>query len=69
MLLAAGTDDTTVRPRNTTQLAARLESFGSPVELRMYPDTGHIGILLSLAPGLRWKTPLRNDIIRFVMAH
>jgi acetyl esterase/lipase len=69
MLLAAGTDDTTVRPRNTTELAARLKSFGSPVELRMYPDTGHIGILLSLAPGLRWKTPLRNDIIRFVMAH
>jgi acetyl esterase/lipase len=67
MLLAAGTADTTVAPHNTTDLAVRLASFGSPVEVKLYPDTGHLGILLSLAPGLRWKTTLRKDIIQFVM--
>ena len=69
MLLAAGTDDTTVLPRNTTQLAERLKSFGSPVEVLSYPGIGHIGIILSLAPGLRWMTTLRQDIVKFVKAH
>jgi acetyl esterase/lipase len=69
MLLAAGTADTTVAPHNTTDLAARLASFGSPVEVKLYPDTGHLGILLSLAPGFRWKTTLRKDIIQFVTTH
>ena len=69
MLLAAGTADTTVAPHNTTDLAARLAAFGSPVEVKLYPGTGHLGILLSLAPGLRWKTTLRKDILRFVTTH
>jgi len=69
MLLAAGTDDTTVLPRNTTQLAERLKSFASPVEVLSYPGIGHIGIILSLAPGLRWMTTLRQDIVKFVKAH
>jgi acetyl esterase/lipase len=69
MLLAAGTDDTTVLPRNTMQLAARLKSFDSPVDVATYPGVGHIGIILSIVPGFRWKTTLREDIIRFVKSH
>jgi acetyl esterase/lipase len=69
MLLAAGTDDTVVGPSNTSRLAARLRSFGSPVEEKFYPGIGHIGIILSLAPGLRGMTTLRGDMIRFVENH
>ena len=66
MLLAAGTDDTTVSPRNSSDLSEKLKSFGSPVQLIAYPGIGHIGIILSLAPGFRGRTSLRDDIIRFV---
>ena len=66
MLLAAGTDDTTVSPRNSFDLADKLRSFDSPVRLVTYPGIGHIGIILSLAPGFRGRTSLRSDIIQFV---
>lgn len=66
MLLAAGTDDTTVSPRNSTDLAEKLRAFDSPVRLVRYPGVGHIGIILSLAPGFRWRTNLRGDMIDFV---
>jgi len=66
MLLAAGTSDETVSPRNSSDLAKKLKSFGSPVRLLTYPDVGHIGIILSLAPGFRGRTSLREDILQFV---
>lgn len=66
MLLATGSDDTTVLPRNSHALAEKLKSFGSPVRLATYPGTGHIGILLSLAQGFRGRTSLRGDVLRFV---
>jgi acetyl esterase/lipase len=66
MLLAAGTDDTTVSPRNSSDLAEKLKSFRSPVRLVTYPGIGHIGIILSLAPGFRGRTSLRSDVIQFV---
>jgi acetyl esterase/lipase len=69
MLLVTGADDTTVSPGNTARMAAKLRGFGSDVETRTYPHTGHIGIILSLAPGMRWSTPLREDIVSFIAAH
>jgi acetyl esterase/lipase len=66
MFLAAGTADDTVSPRNSSELAAKLKSFNSPVELVTYPGVGHIGIILSLAPGFRGRTTLRTDILQFV---
>ncbi len=66
MLLAAGTADTTVSPRNSSDLAAKLKSYDSPVRLVTYPGIGHIGIILSLAPGFRGRTSLRDDIVGFV---
>jgi acetyl esterase/lipase len=68
MLLATGTKDTIVSPRNTGRLAARLRSIGSPVEERQYPGIGHIGIILSLLPGLRGRTSLYSDMLAFVRA-
>ncbi len=68
MLLAAGTADTTVSPRNSSDMAQKLKSFSSPVRLVSYPGIGHIGIILSLAPGFRGRTSLRDDIIQFVQS-
>jgi acetyl esterase/lipase len=66
MLLATGTKDTTVSPGNTSRLAEKLRSIGSPVEERTYPGIGHIGIILSLLPGLRGRTPLYGDMLEFI---
>jgi acetyl esterase/lipase len=69
MLLTAGADDSTVEPANTIRMAKRLLQFGSPVQAKIYPDVGHIGIILSLAPGFRSRTTLREDILQFIAAH
>jgi len=69
MLLVAGAEDTTVSPGNTERMAARLRAFGSEVETKIYPGVGHIGIILSIAPGFRSRASLRNDILQFVAAH
>jgi acetyl esterase/lipase len=66
MLLVAGTDDTTVSPRNSSDLAEKLKRFGSPVHLVTYSGIGHIEIILSLAPGFRGRTTLRDDVVDFV---
>jgi acetyl esterase/lipase len=69
MLLVAGEADETVSPRNTDDMAAKLKSFGSEVKVIKYPGVGHIGIILSLVPGFRGKTSLRQDMIDFIRAH
>jgi acetyl esterase/lipase len=69
MLLAHGTGDDTVGVGNSRRMAKRLKSFASPYDEIEYPGVGHIGIILSLAPGLRDNTTLREDIAKFVFAH
>lgn len=49
MLLLSGERDTTVKPRNSRALAAKLEAAGVPVELRLYPDMDHYDILVKTA--------------------
>ena len=69
MLLVTGDDDGTVRPRNTRSMAAKLRAFSSPVQEVHYPGTGHVGILLSLVPGFRGTTHLRQDMLDFIKSH
>lgn len=69
MLLVTGDADTTVSPGNTARMAARLRRFGGEVVTKTYPGIGHVGIILSLAPGLRWRTSLRQDMLAFIAAH
>ena len=68
MLLATGADDTTVYPRNSQELASRLKRAGVPVELKTYPDLGHIDILLALSVPFRGKAPVLDDAVRFISA-
>ncbi|MEO8713422.1 MAG: alpha/beta hydrolase [Acetobacteraceae bacterium] len=68
MLLLAGADDTTVRPYNTTALAGRIDSHDGKAEARIYPDIGHIGIVLAFAPLFAGKAPVIADVVRFIAA-
>jgi acetyl esterase/lipase len=65
MLLVTGTDDSTVRPRNTERLAARLREAGGSVREIRYPGVGHIDIVLGLSSRLRGSSTLLDDIRAF----
>lgn len=64
-LLLTGAEDTTVRPRNSQALAARLRAAGVAAEVKSYPDVGHIGILTAVARPFRGKAPVVRDVAAF----
>jgi acetyl esterase/lipase len=69
LLLLAGDADTTVRPRNTAALAARVEAAGGPVQQKIYSGLGHLGIVMAFAPLFRGRAPVLEDVSAFVAAH
>jgi acetyl esterase/lipase len=66
--LATGLDDTTVEPRHTRVLAAKLQAAGVPVETRFYPGVGHVGVATALGPLFRGRAPVRRDLTAFLRA-
>ncbi len=68
MLLATGDDDDTVRPGNTTRLAARLRAAGRPVSEIVYSGIGHRGIIAAMSGVLSFLAPVGDDIERFLKA-
>jgi acetyl esterase/lipase len=64
-LLATGTDDRIVLPRNSRALAAKLEAAGVAVELKLYPDVGHVGLATAIAQPFRRRAPVLGDMIAF----
>jgi acetyl esterase/lipase len=66
MLLAAGTADQTVLPRNTEHLAAAIRADGGSVEERTYPGVNHTGIIAAMAGVLRWMAPSMADVTGFL---
>ncbi len=69
MLLLAGQSDTTVNPQNTVTLAARIAAAGGPVQSKLYPGIGHIGIIIAFAPLFRGNGPVLDDVWAFITAH
>lgn len=67
--LAHGLADTTVMPRNTTALAAKLKAAGVAVEVKLYPKLGHADVVLALTRTFRGKAPVREDAVAFLRAH
>ncbi|MDL2340563.1 MAG: alpha/beta hydrolase [Pseudomonadota bacterium] len=63
--LGTGDTDTTVRPRNSDRLAAKLEAAGIAVERKRYAKIGHIGILTALAKPFRGRAPVLDDVAAF----
>ncbi|HEY4266137.1 MAG TPA: alpha/beta hydrolase [Micropepsaceae bacterium] len=69
MLLVSGAKDIAANLESARNLAAKLRAVASEVEEIVYPNPGHMGIILSLAPRFRHIAPLRDDIARFMAAH
>lgn len=68
VLLLTGAIDRSVGPRNSATLACKLRALGNPVETRIYPGIGHIGLLLSLLPWQRYRASALRDVEQFIAA-
>lgn len=64
-LLLHGADDTTVLPKNSTQLAKALRDVGVKAHAFMYDDVGHALLMLSLSPPFTGIAPTLNDTTAF----
>jgi alpha-beta hydrolase superfamily lysophospholipase len=67
-LLLYGSDDTTVLPRNSRRLAARIQACDGAVDIHAYPGVGHLGIIAALWAPARGIAPTLLDIDRFIAA-
>ena len=67
LLLMTGDADTTVRPRNTTALAAARRAAGGVVREVHYPGMGHVGIIAALSVLVRpFQPPVLDEMAGFV---
>jgi acetyl esterase/lipase len=64
-LLLQGETDGTVKPSNALSLQRKYEARGEHVEVKLYPDTGHMGVLFGLGTG-KHKAPVLDDVVSFV---
>jgi acetyl esterase/lipase len=68
-LLLHGTDDTTVLPRNSRNLAAAWHAAGASADLKIYSGVGHIDIVAAFAGFLQGRAPTREDVVAWIEAH
>ncbi|HEX8233231.1 MAG TPA: alpha/beta hydrolase [Caulobacteraceae bacterium] len=66
LLLLHGLKDTTVYPRNTERLAARVSEQGGRAEARFYKGLNHTGAIGAVAAPLRFLAPVLEDSVRFM---
>lgn len=69
VLLLHGTGDSIVYPKNSTELADRLQNSGTLVQIKLYPGVGHLGIIGAMGFPLRFVAPTLEDTARFIMTH
>ena len=67
-LLIHGTADTTVYPRNSENLAAAWRRAGAPVELKLYPEVGHIDTVAAFSDLLHKRATTREDVLAYIDA-
>jgi len=67
-LLLHGASDRLVLPKNTINLAERLQEAGGRVEEKIYPGVKHIRLLVSLATPFQNGVPVMDDIAGFIKA-
>lgn len=66
MLLMHGLNDTTVKPGNSTRLAARVNQFQGRAQIKLYKGVDHTDILISLASTFRSYSPALSDSMEFI---
>jgi len=69
MLLMQGDADKTVWPRNASSMASAMQRESELVEVKMYPDIGHVGLLLAMSSTFGSKAPVLEDTMKFIHAH
>ena len=69
ILLIHGTSDTTVYPRNSTNLAVAWRAAAAAVELKLYPDVGHVDVIAAMSGLLSGRAPTRLDALAWLDAH
>lgn len=69
MLLLQGTADHEVRATGSASLAHKAQAVHGDVELKFYPDVGHMALVLSLSRPLRQQAPVLRDVLGFIHAH
>ncbi|MDJ0934262.1 MAG: alpha/beta hydrolase [Kiloniellales bacterium] len=65
-LLIHGLDDTTVRPRNSEELASRLTDRGAEAEYLPLERIGHVWVLLALAEPFEDHAPVVESTLSFM---
>jgi acetyl esterase/lipase len=66
LLLLYGRDDSTVKPRNIINLAAKVQQLGGSVTTQYYDGIDHVGILAALSIPLRSRQSVLDDINQFI---
>ncbi|WP_284123970.1 alpha/beta hydrolase [Parerythrobacter aestuarii] len=66
LLLLSGTEDTTVRPRNSKALAKAMTEAGQPTEAVLLEGTTHLSILLALSRPFEGKGQVKAAIFDFL---
>jgi acetyl esterase/lipase len=66
MLLLTGTEDTTVKPRNSRALSAAQSKLGTEAKLIEYPGIDHSEIIQSYARPFRDKSAALADMVAFL---
>ncbi|MBK8908013.1 MAG: alpha/beta hydrolase [Rhodospirillales bacterium] len=66
MLLLHGADDDTVLPKNSIEMAERVNDAGGEARLIAYDGVGHIGLILAIAAPFREQDSVYGDITAFL---
>ena len=66
LLLLHGGQDVTVRPRNSTNLAAAITRDGGQAQVEVFGALGHIGIVSAIAPLFQFRAPIADRVAAFV---
>jgi acetyl esterase/lipase len=67
VLLLHGQSDTVVYPSNSIALEKKLRAVGSPVEIKLYPNVGHVGIIGAMGSPIRFIAPTLHDTANFIL--
>ncbi len=65
-MLVNGLDDTTVGPKNTRELAAKMEAAGLRVESKLYEGMNHTDAVRVLSRHFDGGSPLKSDMLGFM---
>ena len=67
--LGHGTADTSVRVRNSRNLAEALTAIGAPVVLRQYPGSSHNDLVMAISRVFRTRLPVLDESSAFLLAN